>query len=149
MSESQFTMGQLTSLCTLLHNHKWKHVIEAEMKERGYKYTIGKVGAMDLSKIVAAVETSAKAKHVIDANSYREIHALYHAIIEAIQGVGRGTVQFGEILRTVGLTFCIVRGEVEYAHNKDEWICVCLSGTIGAPRKGYEHDVLGFGFNHI
>jgi hut operon positive regulator len=22
-------------------------------------------------------------------------------------------------------------------------------GTIGAPKKGFEHDTLGFGFNHI
>ena len=104
---------------------------------------------MELSKVVAAIETSAKTNKIINAQSYREVHALYHAILEAIQGVSRGTLQLGDILRTVGLTFSIVRGKIEFSGSSDEWISVCVYGTIGAPKKGFEHDTLGFGFNHI
>lgn len=148
-NKTQFPMGKLTSMLALLENHKWKDEIIKEMDARGYRYTIGKVGAMDLVKVIAAIETSAKTNKIIDPNSYREVHSLYHAIIEALQGIGRGTVQFGDILRTVGLTFCVVRGKVDNVGNDDEWISVCIYGTIGAPKKGFEHDALGFGYNHI
>lgn len=144
-------MGRLTSLLVLLHNTELAEGIEKEINERGYSYTVGKVGAMELSKVVAAIETSAKTNNIINAQSYREVHALYHAILEAIQGVSRGTLQLGDILRTVGLTFSIVRGKIEFSGSRssDEWISVCVYGTIGAPKKGFEHDTLGFGFNHI
>ncbi|HWO97174.1 MAG TPA: hut operon transcriptional regulator HutP [Bacillus sp. (in: firmicutes)] len=146
---SDFSMGKLTSLLVLLHNSELGKEIEQEIISRGYQYTVGKVGAMDLSKIVSAIETSAKSNGIINANSYREIHALYHAILEAIQGISRGTVEFGDILRTVGLTFSIVRGNIDFSGYGGEWISVCVYGTIGAPKKGFEHDALGFGFNHI
>lgn len=148
---NDFSMGRLTSLLVLLHNTELAEGIEKEINERGYSYTVGKVGAMELSKVVAAIETSAKTNNIINAQSYREVHALYHAILEAIQGVSRGTLQLGDILRTVGLTFSIVRGKIEFSGSRssDEWISVCVYGTIGAPKKGFEHDTLGFGFNHI
>ncbi|AEN90550.1 MULTISPECIES: hut operon transcriptional regulator HutP [Priestia] len=146
---NDFSMGRLTSLLVLLHNTELAEGIEKEIRERGYSYTVGKVGAMELSKVVAAIETSAKTNKIINAQSYREVHALYHAILEAIQGVSRGTLQLGDILRTVGLTFSIVRGKIEVSGSSDEWISVCVYGTIGAPKKGFEHDTLGFGFNHI
>lgn len=146
---NDFSMGKLTSLLALLQNSESVKEIEQELISRGYQYTVGKVGAMDLSKVVSAIETSAKSKGIVNANSYREVHALYHAILEAIQGVGRGTVQFGDILRTVGLTFSIVRGNIDFSGYGGEWISVCVYGTIGAPKKGFEHDALGFGFNHI
>ncbi|MBU8689687.1 MULTISPECIES: hut operon transcriptional regulator HutP [Priestia] len=146
---NDFSMGRLTSLLVLLHNTELVEGIEKEINERGYSYTVGKVGAMELSKVVAAIETSAKTNKIINAQSYREVHALYHAILEAIQGVSRGTLQLGDILRTVGLTFSIVRGKIEFSGKSDEWISVCVYGTIGAPKKGFEHDTLGFGFNHI
>ena len=146
---NDFSMGRLTSLLVLLHNTELAEGIEKEIRERGYSYTVGKVGAMELSKVVAAIETSAKTNKIINAQSYREVHALYHAILEAIQGVSRGTLQLGDILRTVGLTFSIVRGKIEFSGSSDEWISVCVYGTIGAHKKGFEHDTLGFGFNHI
>lgn len=149
-SSASFSTGKLTSLLALLHNHEWGKAIEQELKERGYRYTVGKVGAMELVKVVAAIETAGKTNNIIDGNQYREVHALYHAILEAIQGVGRGTVEFGDILRTVGVTFSVVRGELSnHSSQKGEWIGVCIYGTIGAPKKGFEHDALGFGFNHI
>ncbi len=148
--QTKFSLGRLTSLMVLLqHDAEMSKVIETEMKSREYRFTVGKVGAMDLTKVVAAIETSAKSNKIIDANSYREVHSLYHAIIEALQGVGRGTIQFGEILRTVGLTFCIARGQVDVSGQAGDWLSVCIYGTIGAPQKGFEHDVLGFGYNHI
>jgi hut operon positive regulatory protein len=148
--QTKYSLGRLTSLMVLLqHDPEMCTVIEKEMKNRGYRFTIGKVGAMDLTKVVAAIETSGKSNHIVDAQSYHEVHSLYHAIIEALQGVGRGTIQFGEILRTVGLTFCIARGNVDVSGQSGEWLSVCIYGTIGAPQKGFEHDVLGFGYNHI
>ncbi|MED3689970.1 hut operon transcriptional regulator HutP [Peribacillus butanolivorans] len=146
---NNFSMGKLTSLLVLMHNTEMVKEIEQELISRGCQYTVGKVGAMDLSKVVSAIETSAKTNNVINSNSYREVHALYHAILEAMQGVSRGTLQLGDILRTVGLTFSIVRGNIDFSGYNGEWISVFVYGTIGAPKKGFEHDALGFGFNHI
>ncbi|KAI7256820.1 hypothetical protein KC345_g10921, partial [Hortaea werneckii] len=88
-------------------------------------------GAMDMIKVIAAIETAAKNNNIIDSNSYREVHSLYHAIIETIQSIGRGIVQFGDILRTVGLTFAIVRGKMSGSvEHEGEWIAVCAYGTI-------------------
>lgn len=142
-------MGKLTTLLALLHTNEAGDMIKQQLNERKFRYTVGKVGSMDLNKVISAIETSAKANKIINADSYREIHALYHAILEAIQGVGRGTIQFGDILRTVGLTFSIVRGKNERLEEDGEWVCVCIYGTIGAPKKGFEHEALGLGFNHI
>lgn len=145
-----FSLSKLTILLPLLQDHEWQKLIEAELNNRGYRYALGRVGAMDLMKVVAAVETAAKRHGLIDEEQYREVHAMYHAIIEAIQGIGRGTMQFGEILRTVGLTFAVVRGPLfEASVEPGDWVAVCLYGTIGAPKKGFEHEVLGFGINHI
>ncbi|WNS78245.1 hut operon transcriptional regulator HutP [Domibacillus sp. DTU_2020_1001157_1_SI_ALB_TIR_016] len=147
--EKEFPLGKLTTLLALLHKSPAGHEIKKELTNRGYRFTVGRVGAMDLNKVIASIETNAKSNDIIDGESYREVHALYHSILEAVQGVGRGTVQFGEILRTVGLTYSIVRGEINSPGYSGEWISICIYGTIGAPKKGFEHDALGFGFNHI
>ncbi|MNC23287.1 Hut operon positive regulatory protein [compost metagenome] len=147
---SSFPIGKLAILLAVLQEHEWKKVVEQELDSRDFRYTIGRVGAMDMIKVVAAIETAAKNNHIIDGNSYREVHSLYHAIIETMQSIGRGIVQFGDILRTVGLTFAIVRGKRSGAAQMEgEWIAVCAYGTIGAPKKGFEHEAIGFGFNHI
>lgn len=65
---------------------------------------------MDSQKIVAAIETAAKKNGIIQSDVYRESHALYHAIIEALHGVTRGQMQLGSVLRTVGLSFAVLRG---------------------------------------
>ncbi|WP_202080515.1 hut operon transcriptional regulator HutP [Caldalkalibacillus salinus] len=121
-----------------------------EVVKQGFTYCIGKSGAMDTHKIVAAIETAAKRNGLISTDTYRDTHALYHAIIEALHGVTRGQVQLGSVLRTVGLTFAIVRGQ-PYPDKEDEgeWIAVALYGTIGAPVKGLEHEAVGLGVNHI
>ncbi|PNB66901.1 transcriptional regulator, partial [Pseudomonas sp. FW305-BF6] len=78
---------------------------------------------------------------------YREVHSLYHAILEAIQGVTRGHLQLGGVLRTVGLRFAVVRGKPYKNANEGDWIAVALYGTIGAPIKGSEHESAGLGIN--
>jgi hut operon positive regulatory protein len=110
---------------------------------------VGKVGSMDSHKVVAAVETAAKSNGVIQTGVYRETHALYHAIMEALHGVTRGQVQLGSVLRTVGLRFAVVKGYPYDSSSEGEWIAVALYGTIGAPVKGLEHETLGLGINHI
>jgi hut operon positive regulator len=149
-SDSNFPIGKLAILLAVLQEHEWRKSVEQELSTNGFRYTIGRVGAMDMMKVIAAIETAAKNNHIIDSESYREIHAVYHAIIEALQGVGRGEVQFGNILRTVGLTFSIVRGKLfGTAQHEGDWVGVAIYGTIGAPKKGFEHETIGFGFNHI
>ncbi|MDP5275960.1 hut operon transcriptional regulator HutP [Chengkuizengella axinellae] len=109
----------------------------------------GKVGTMDSQKIVAAIETAAKNNGIINGDIYRETHALYHAIIEALHGITRGQLSIGSVLRTVGLRFSIIRGNPYEKQQEGEWIAVALYGTIGAPIKGLEHETMGLGINHI
>ncbi|MEN6348957.1 MAG: hut operon transcriptional regulator HutP [Syntrophomonas sp.] len=114
-----------------------------------WEYCLGKVGSMESNKIVAAIETAAKKNGIVKPDVYRESHALYHAIIEAVEGVTRGQIQLGSVLRTVGLRFSIIRGNPYDNVEEGEWIAVALYGTIGAPVKGSEHEVVGLGINHI
>jgi hut operon positive regulatory protein len=114
-----------------------------------WKHCVGKVGSMDSHKVVAAVETAAKKNGIIRQDLYRESHALYHAIIEALEGITRGQIQLGAMLRTVGLRFSIVRGNPYDNPEEGEWVAVALYGTIGAPVKGLEHEAVGLGISHI
>lgn len=109
----------------------------------------GKVGSMTMQKVIAAVETAAKRNGLIQEHLYRETHALYHAILEGIEGVTRGKPVIGEMSRTVGLRFSVVRGKPYHDPNEGEWIAVAFYGTIGAPVKGAEHETIGLGINHI
>lgn len=119
-------------------------------RTKGYRLVRGAVGSMQGEKVIAALETAAKREGLIDATSYREKHALYHAIVEAMQGIGRGQVLLGEMLRTVGLTFVIARGpRASRLAAEGDWLAVVLYGTIGAPIKGFEHETLGLGINHL
>ncbi|MBM7693351.1 hut operon positive regulator [Peribacillus deserti] len=120
-----------------------------QLRESGYIFCSGKVGSMDTHKIVAAIETAAKRNEVVDGSLYREVHALYHSSIEAVQGMTRGQAQIGELLRTVGLRFAVLRGKPFQNPEEGEWIAVALYGTIGAPIKGFEHETVGLGINHI
>ena len=115
----------------------------------GYKVLKGRVGSMDSAKIFAAIETAAKKESLINT-SYREEHSLYHTVLEAYSGICRGQVGLGNILRTAGLTFSIVRGPRILGDDSDgEWIAIALYGHMGAPIKGYEHEVMGLGINPI
>lgn len=126
---------------------------ESKLLERvlplGYKVYKSKVGSMDSAKIFAAVETAAKREGFISDN-YREEHALYHSILEAYQGICRGNAGLGNVLRSAGLLYSIVRGNRAAGCDADgEWIAVALYGYMGAPMKGFEHEVLGLGMNPI
>lgn len=109
----------------------------------------GRVGSMNMQKIISAVETAVKRNGLIEDGVYRETHALYHAILEALEGVTRGQLAIGEMMRTVGLRFAVVRGEPYHEAKEGEWIAVAFYGTIGAPVKGLEHEAIGLGINHI
>ncbi|MDQ0352566.1 hut operon positive regulator [Alkalibacillus filiformis] len=123
--------------------------LKSEINETTFQYCLGKTGSMDLQKVVSAIETAAKRNHIIEEGLYREMHALYHAILEAVQGVTRGQVQLGDVMRTVGLRFAVVRGKPYENEQEGEWIAVALYGTIGAPIRGLEHETAGLGINHI
>jgi len=143
MAEQSQRIGRTAMMLALTENE------EALMKNENVVWCVGKVGTMDAQKVVAAIETAAKQNGVINGALYREVHSLYHAILEAIQGVTRGHVQLGDVLRTVGLRFAVVRGKPYKNVNEGDWIAVALYGTIGAPIKGSEHESAGLGINHI
>ena len=117
-------------------------------RKKGFDVVTGKVGSMDVQKIIAAVETAAKREGLIDER-YHSQHALYHAILDALQGLGRGPLQLGNVLRTVGLRFAVVKGPRTLEDLGDLWIAVSMYGMIGAPIKGHEHEVCGLGINHL
>ena len=123
--------------------------IKKYFEDKGYKIYKGKAGSMDPKKIVAAIETAALRENIINEN-YHEEHAIYHAIIEALSGYCRGQVMLGEVLRSAGLTFTIVRGKlVEDDDKSGNWIAVVLYGQIGPPRRGFEHEAIGMGIQPI
>lgn len=148
-SIEQQQIGKAAMMLTFLTDAVERTNLIKALQHKGYLVVMGKVGSMDSQKVVAAVETTAKQNGIIDQGLYREEHALYHAIMEALLGVGRGVVSFGAQLRTVGLTFSIVRGRPYETVEEGEWIAVAFYGTIGAPVKGLEHEALGLGINHI
>ena len=116
--------------------------------QKGFEVALGRVGSMEIPKVISAIETAAKREGLID-ESYREHHALYHAIMDALQGLGRGPMELGNVLRTAGLRFAIVKG-VRVSNAQDGlWLAVGLYGLIGAPIKGHEHEVCGLGINHL
>lgn len=120
-----------------------------EARKHGYKLACGSAGSMDLKKIIAAIETAARREGVV-SDKYPEDHGLYHAIIEALHGVGRGQLALGTILRTAGLRFCVVRGpQVEGDGAGGVWVAVALYGSIGGPIRGNEHECLGLGVCHL
>lgn len=120
-----------------------------QAKKNGFKVCVGQSGSMDFKKIVGAIETAAINTGIIN-NSYWEIHSLYHASLEAFHGISRGQLELGNIMRTVGLRFAVIKGHRNIHTPEDgNWVAVAVYGTIGAPIKGSEHEVVGLGINHI
>lgn len=118
----------------------------------GYRLYKGSVGSMDSAKIFAAVETAAKKEGMIHP-IYREEHSIYHSILEAYTAICRGQGGLGNVLRSAGLSFSIVRGprmpnDISSTDDGD-WIAIVLYGNMGAPIKGYEHEVIGLGINPV
>lgn len=118
-------------------------------ERRKIRWARGPVGGIGLEKVIAAATTAAKREGVVDGG-YPEGHALYHAILEAVHGVVPGNMALQDILRTAGLRFAVTRG-VRWpgAEHDGERIAVAIYGTMGAPVKGYEHEAVGLGVNHI
>ncbi|MGE5653083.1 MAG: HutP family protein, partial [Bacillota bacterium] len=69
--------------------------------------------------------------------------------IDALQGLTRGPVELGNMLRTVGLRYAVVIGPRIANDGEGPWIAVAMYGTIGAPIKGHEHEACGLGINHL
>lgn len=143
------TIGRVATLLVLAEKEEQAALL-ARAAAAGYRAVLGRVGSMAADKVVAAVETAVQREGLLD-DSYRQMHSLYHAIIEALYGVCRGQLELGQILRTVGLTFAVVLGprEAKATDPQDRWLAVALYGTIGAPKKGFEHEVIGLGINHL
>jgi len=120
------------------------------IKKLGYRICIGKAGSTKINTIIAAIETAARREGIYHKGiCYREEHALYHAIVEALKGLCRGEVG-GDLLRSIGIRFVILRGSLEVGRNDlGEWISVGIYGTIGAPIRGFEHEAIGLGINHF
>jgi hut operon positive regulatory protein len=148
LKQAKGRIGRNAVLLALLEEEE-EAEITAHLDALGWRYCKGKVGSMELQKIVASIETAAKRNSVVNSELYREMHALYHAVIEAVQGVTRGQVELGDLMRTVGLRFAVVRGTPYENSEEGEWIAVALYGTIGAPIRGLEHETIGLGINHI
>jgi hut operon positive regulator len=142
-------IGKNALLLVLSEEETADNAVAALVAKPGWKCCTGKVGSMDSDKVVAAIETAAKKTAIIKQDLYREAHALYHAIIEALEGVTRGQIELRAVLRTVGLRFSVVRGNPYINPEEGDWIAVALYGTIGAPVKGLEHEVVGLGISHI
>lgn len=143
-------IGKIAMLTVLLRDERNEQLIIHRVRKQGYLVVSGQVGSMDPQKIVAAIETASKRSALIDDKLYREQHALYHAIIEALQGISRGQISFGSVLRTVGLRYAVLRGlKSPRADTEGDWVAVAIYGSIGAPIKGAEHEVMGLGVNHI
>lgn len=143
------SIGKIAIMYTL-SGEDLEEKVRAMAEEKGYRLIKGKVGSMSTEKIFAAVETAAQREGLIRKDYYRDTHALYHATLDAFVGICRGQLGLESMLRTVGLIFSVVRGPRSTENLADgDWLAVVLYGTIGAPVKGYEHETIGLGLNHI
>ncbi len=140
-------IGKIAITLAVSDNREVKFI--EEYQKKGYSLVKGGVGSMNAGKIFAAIETAVFRQDIIREN-YHEEHALYHAISEAFSGYCRGPVALESVLRTTGLVFTVVRGNLSVDDKKNgEWIAVVLYGFIGSPRKGFEHEAIGMGIQSI
>lgn len=139
-------LGKMAIEIAIADEEKRAKMIE-EVKKRNYRVCVGKVGTMNSETVVSAILTATKRENIWDSKSFREEHALYDTIIEAFNGICRGNPALGNVFRTVGLYFVVIRGIVN--EGDGEWVTVCMYGTVGPPIKGFEHEAIGLGMNHI
>ena len=130
----------------LIADEERRRELLEKAKSLGMKVCFGKAGSMNAEKIIAAVLTASKREGIWDANSFREEHAIYDATLEAMHAVCHGQLVVSEAMRTIGLSFCVIRKNLV---DNGEWVYVGMYGTIGAPIKGFEHEAIGLGINHI
>ena len=144
-------LGKIAVLLALAEEDEEQLVMDL-IKKRGYTFIKGHVGTMDPKKIFSSIEVGAIKEGIIQ-NYYHDEHALYHATLEALNGYCRGQIGLESVLRSTGLTYSIVRGNLQYdgknTTRTKPWIAICLYGKIGSPRKGFEHDAIGLGVNSI
>jgi len=139
-----------TAIMYALANGEREEQVKEMAEKNGFRLIKGKVGSMNTEKLFAAVETASQREGLIRKDYYRDTHSLYHATLDAVIGICRGQVGLGNMLRTVGLIFTVARGPRTTEQLADgEWLAVVLYGTIGAPIKGYEHETIGLGLNHL
>jgi hut operon positive regulator len=136
------TIGRVALLAVLVDDPR---TVAARAPD--HRIVLGHVGTMDVQKIIAAIETAARREGLIGPE-YAEEHALYHATLDALHGIGRGQIALGMLLRTVGLRFALVRGP-RLPGDRTAWLAVALYGTIGQPVKGMEHEAVGLGIYHV
>lgn len=143
------SLGKTALLLSIASSSEEEEKIKKSAEKHGFKVLKGKVGSMDSSKIFAAIETAGKKEGFIK-QIYREEHALYHCVLEAYTGICRGQVGLGNVLRSAGLVFTIVKGPRVLGDETDgQWLAVALYGSLGAPIKGFEHEVMGMGINPV
>lgn len=148
LKEGKDRIGRNAILLAMLDEEELVN-IKTRLKKYDWKFCTGKVGAMELKKVLAAIETAAKRENIVNPSFYREMHALYHATIEAMYGITRGQIELGGLHRTAGLRFSVISGEPYNQSAEGKWIAVALYGTIGAPVPGHEHETIGLGINHM
>jgi len=145
------SIGKIAVLYAISTKDEGEEVYQKASK-MGYRLYKGSVGSMDSAKIFAAVETAAKKEGLIHP-LYREEHSIYHSTLEAYTAICRGREGLGNVLRSAGLSFSIVRGPRISSDTKGsddgEWVAIVLYGNMGAPIKGYEHEVIGLGINPV
>jgi hut operon positive regulator len=140
-------IGKIALLLAITNSDDEK--LKKYYENKNYVVYKGQAGSMDSKKIIASIETAAYRENIIKDNYYEE-HSLYHATIEALSGYCRGQVMLGEVLRSAGLTFTIVKGSlIDGDESSGDWIAVVLYGQIGSPRKGFEHEAIGMGIQPI
>ncbi|MEG1501592.1 MAG: HutP family protein, partial [Clostridiales bacterium] len=76
-------MGRKAVNIVITEESKRQPLID-ELRAEGMKICIGKVGSMNLEKIIAAVMTAAKREKLWESDSFREEHAIYDATVEAL-----------------------------------------------------------------
>jgi len=114
-----------------------------------YRVGLGRVGTMETQSIYAAVLACAERATVLDAG-LNDVHALYHATRDALDGVLHDAGGLGPTLRTAALLFTIVRGpRIPGLVGERDWLAVAMFGSIGAPRSGWEHDAVGLGIANL
>ena len=103
-------IGRLAIFIAVASDEKRPVLVEKGQKY-GFKICTGKVGTMNAEKVISAIMTAAKREEdMYDNTSFREEHSLYDAILEALSGIGRVELGLGDIYRTVGLSFVVIRG---------------------------------------
>ena len=83
------TIGRIAVAIALEENKAKSEKTIKEAKRLGYRVLAGHVGSMQMEKVIASIETGARREGLI-SDVYREEHSLYHAIIEALEGICRG-----------------------------------------------------------